>query len=248
MNRYIRYFVATVFTFLLGVGIVYLYVSKLTQQITEMSEFSEECSPDHSPPTLETLGKSISESKPISGMEILLTLYKPTINKWEKGERIPRIVHHSPEIVAEIVEMRKRHYTAQTLETGDIYKTQLADLNGDNQNELIILQRNYNEIPEAQDLWNIMIFQKSVDGISLIFDERMVNDFRILKTKTKGFSDIAIINRYEEEMSSFIRVFRSNGEIHNILSCYVETYGYKDRKGIWHKLKKPRIEYPNDCC
>lgn len=248
MKRYLRYLAAAGLAFLVGIGFVYLYISKLTRQITELPLFSEECIPESSHPSLETLEKSLAEIRPISGMEIILALYQPTISKWQKGERIPNIVHHSPEIVAEISELGKRLEIVMRLETRDIYKTQIADLNGDKQNELIILQRNYEEFRADHETWNIFIFQKDKKRIRLIFDEGMVNDFRILKTKTKGFLDLALVNRYEEEMHSFTQVFRSNGEIHDVVRCYSEIYGYQDRKGKWRKLKKPRIVPGMDCC
>ncbi|NJM52265.1 MAG: hypothetical protein HC846_02035 [Blastocatellia bacterium] len=127
-------------------------------------------------------------------------------------------------------------------------KTQVVDLNRDGEKELIIFQKIFSEHPDEQNQWNILIFEKYRERVVIIFDEKRINEYQILKTKTNSFSDIALIHNDKESENSFVQVFKSNGKIYNILTCYEEIRRYQDRKGIWHKLKKSRIEYPGDCC
>jgi hypothetical protein len=150
---------------------------------------------------------------------------KPLINKWLKEGKIQE----------GIISLKTLEKLKKDDDFEDLAKVSLIDLNGDEKKELAV------QTPcVAVGNCELEIYIKTSRSYKTLLLGSMIQDIKILKTKTKGFYDLKL-GTHNSASSHYYQLFKFNGKEYLAQKCWWEDYTYLDSKGKLHELKKPII-------
>lgn len=244
MNRYAFYFVIALLAFGIGVSFAYFYFWYPVQVSEEISEQVEGKTPQ-----INILPAEFSNRRTFSltNKESALLFYKSTIDKWLKAEKIEKIVSSPPEVIETIKELKLSFNEEQFLinSVQKSYKPNLIDVNGDGEDELMIVDNV--DSYTISDLW---LLKRTTDDFKVIlFDYQFIEKLKLLKNKSKKYFDIEASSGYSEDSDSSRKdIYKFNGKEYFHDGCFSYKYRYQDKNGKWHNLKKPILKKLDDCC
>jgi hypothetical protein len=186
----------------------------------------------------------------ISEKEKALLLFEPTLQKWLNGERIDKVIEHSPLLIERISNTKLHRYEAPYLEdrAKRSYEPSLVHLNRDSTAELAIRIRF--EKSNEGDLW---LFRKvSTDFEVILHSREQLNRFDLKKTRSNGLLDLQTTyfpNDPDSETLKSISDYKFDGKEYTLRGCSAIVDRYRDKNGVdLHYLKKPIFERYDDCC
>lgn len=237
MFRIILYIFIALLAFSIGSYFVYLYV----QQNVGIDSISEKV---EQRPLLDKTVKRPAAKQPrkkeyISDKEKALLLFEPTLKHWLKEQKVNPLTKHSDKtkekILASNLNVIDERDLLNTIKKD--FKSFLIDVNGDSEKELAILC-NYSP-PEHYELWIFKKTEKDFEVILSTYND--VEEFRLQKSKTKGFFDLETTASYPRSKTSLgMDIFEFDGEQYVKMKCYDYIYLYEDKNGDLQKLKKPK--------
>ncbi len=141
--------------------------------------------------------------------------FRPVIEKWLKGERLPQHV-----------ELERNDEFVSVSERGA--RVELLDVNGDGIKELA-MQTGCATVGNCV----FFVFQKSSDGYRQIISADMVQRFKLKKTKSNAYFDIET-SSHGSSTTGDISIYKYDGKEYKIAECAAYEYrstGKLDRDG-----------------
>ena len=116
------------------------------------------------------------------------------------------------------------------------------ELNGDGEPELEV--HGTGDICGAQNCaaW---VFRKTARGYEMLLDADSVQTVKPQKTSTRGYRDI-ITSMHGSAWDSGLTLYKFDGRRYRRVACYQRTYRYRDRRGNFRELRRPRAT-PEKC-
>lgn len=253
-KKHLFYFAASLSFFCLSCLFTYLLTSEnpQTRQNTEARVEEQLVTRDEVAavtPAENPLHQETGIEALISDKEKALLLFGPTIRKWLAGEDLTELNEPSPAIAEKVASMRLHRYEAPYVVrmAEKSYKSSLVDLDGRDRPELAIMI-NCEQSSSCQ-LW---LFHEVDGGFNVILrTSSELTDFTIKKTKSKEFFDIQTSYFPEDPLSETYKAmndYKFDGKEYKHTRCSAIVNRYLDKNGDLRFLKKPRLEYYEDCC